>query len=108
MLMEGRTYIVGREGHIYINDPAVSKYHAEITIIDGEVYLKDLGSTNGTYLVKNRQLIYFKEGFVHLKQPVVLGNQKFTIENLLEIVGLFTLDQEKPEHPAVASEAALG
>ena len=47
--LENRTYIIGREGHIYINDPTVSKQHAEIQIINGEVYLRDLGSTNGTF-----------------------------------------------------------
>ena len=48
--LESRTYIIGREGHIYINDPTVSKQHAEIQIINGEVYLRDLDSTNGTFL----------------------------------------------------------
>ncbi len=46
--MENRIFTIGREGHININDPTVSKQHAEIEIIDGEVYLRDLESTNGT------------------------------------------------------------
>ena len=61
--MESRTNIIGREGHIYINDPTVSKQHAEIQIINGEVYLRDLGSTNGTFLIKNNRLVPFHEGW---------------------------------------------
>jgi hypothetical protein len=69
--MESRTYIIGREGHIYINDPTVSKQHAEIQVINGEVYLRDLGSTNGTFLIKNNRLVPFHEGYVQLHQPIV-------------------------------------
>ncbi|MFV2031946.1 MAG: FHA domain-containing protein [Gammaproteobacteria bacterium] len=85
--MGNQTYIVGREGHIFINDPTVSKKHAEIQIKNGEIYLRDLGSTNGTYLVKNQRLVPFKEGYVQLKQAVVMGNRQYTIYELLEIAG---------------------
>jgi pSer/pThr/pTyr-binding forkhead associated (FHA) protein len=87
--LESRTYIIGREGHIYINDPTVSKQHAEIQIINGEVYLRDLGSTNGTFLIKNNRLVPFAEGYVQLRQPIVLGNRQYTIQSLLEIAGAF-------------------
>ncbi len=30
--IQNKTYIIGREGHIYVNDPTVSKQHAEIRI----------------------------------------------------------------------------
>ena len=87
--MESRTYIIGREGHIYINDPTVSKQHAEILVINGEVYLRDLDSTNGTYLIKNNRLVPFHEGYVQLHQPIVLGNRQYTVQSLLEIAGAF-------------------
>jgi len=87
--LESRTYIIGREGHIYINDPTVSKQHAEIQVINGEVYLRDLGSTNGTFLIKNNRLVPFNEGYVQLHQPIVLGNRQYTIRSLLEIAGAF-------------------
>ena len=77
--MENRSYIIGREGHIYINDPTVSKQHAEIQIISGEVYLRDLGSTNGTYLIKNQRLVPFK--------PPLSKRRKTTIPGL----GLFEM-----------------
>lgn len=87
--IESRTYVIGREGHIYINDPTVSKQHAEIQVINGEIYLRDLGSTNGTFLVKNQRLVAFKEGYVQINQVVVLGNRHYTIRQLLEIAGAF-------------------
>jgi pSer/pThr/pTyr-binding forkhead associated (FHA) protein len=87
--IESRTYIIGREGHIYINDPTVSKQHAEIQVINGEVYLRDLDSTNGTYLIKNNRLVPFHEGYVQLHQPIVLGNRQYTVQSLLEIAGAF-------------------
>ncbi|HKJ50921.1 MAG TPA: FHA domain-containing protein [Gammaproteobacteria bacterium] len=87
--MENKAYIIGREGHIYVNDPTVSKQHAEIQVINGEVYLRDLGSTNGTFLIKNNRLVPFNEGYVQLHQPIVLGNRQYTIRSLLEIAGAF-------------------
>jgi pSer/pThr/pTyr-binding forkhead associated (FHA) protein len=87
--LESRTYIIGREGHIYINDPTVSKQHAELQIINGEVYLRDLDSTNGTFLIKNNRLVPFNEGYVQLHQPIVLGNRQYTIRGLLDIAGAF-------------------
>ncbi len=53
----GRQYIattplvkIGRksDNHIYLKDPKVSRYHALITIRGDQLYIKDLGSTNGT------------------------------------------------------------
>ncbi len=92
--MESRTYVIGREGHIYINDPTVSKQHAEIEVTNGEVYLRDLGSTNGTFLIKNNRLVPFNEGYVQLRQPIVIGNRQYTIHSLLEIAGAFAAQYE--------------
>lgn len=88
-LMEGRTFILGREGHIYIDSSTASKHHAEIRIIDGKIYLRDLGSTNGTFLRKNNQLVRFDEGFVNPLQPIVIGGQTYLISKLLEIANDF-------------------
>ncbi len=93
-LMEGRTYILGREGHIYINSPSASKQHAEITIIDGRIYLRDLDSENGTYLLKNKRLVYFKEGYVNPFQPILIGDQTHTIQSLLAIAGDFVASDD--------------
>ena len=87
--MEGRTFILGREGHIYIDSSTASKHHAEITIKDGKVFLRDLDSTNGTFLVKNNTLVQFLEGYVNPNQPIVIGSDTYVIENLLAIASEF-------------------
>ena len=84
-LMEGRSFILGREGHIYMESPTASKHHAEISINGGKVYLRDLGSTNGTFLLKNKKLVRFKEGYVNLLQPIVIGRRTYVIQDLLSI-----------------------
>ncbi len=88
--LEGRILILGRDGHIYIDSPTASKHHAEIRIIDGKVKLRDLGSTNGTFLLKNRKLVQFTEGFVNPLQPIVIGNKPYVINDLLKIATEFS------------------
>jgi len=87
--LEGQTYIIGREGHIYIDGPAVSRAHAEIKFVDGRIRLRDLGSTNGIFLLRNKKLVPFQEGYVQPQQPIVIGNQKYTVKKLLEALGIF-------------------
>ncbi|MCP4238229.1 MAG: FHA domain-containing protein [Aestuariibacter sp.] len=87
--IEGRTFIIGRSGHIYLDSPAISKYHAEIKIIDGKVFLRDLNSSNGTYLLKDQKLERFEEGYVSMIQSVVIGNQKHIIQDLLKTANAF-------------------
>ena len=51
-LPEGRTLVVGRAvtSDLPIYDPTVSRRHAEVTLSDGGVSVRDLGSSNGTYI----------------------------------------------------------
>ena len=90
-LMEGRTFILGREGHIYIDSTTASKHHAEMRIVDGKIYLRDLGSTNGTFLRKNKALVRFEEGFVNPLQPIVIGGQSYVVQDLLKIANDFVV-----------------
>ena len=94
--MEGRSFVIGREGHIYVNSQSASKRHAEIRIIDGRIYLRDLDSTNGTYLVKNKGLVYFEKGFVNPRQPIMIGDQIHRIVNLLAIASEFVAQDDSP------------
>ena len=87
--MEGRRFILGREGHIYIDSPTASKHHAEIRIENGRIYLRDLKSTNGTFLLKHNSLIPFQEGYLNQMQSIVIGRQAYLIRDLLAIASDF-------------------
>ncbi|MCP4765206.1 MAG: FHA domain-containing protein [Gammaproteobacteria bacterium] len=88
-LMDGRSFILGREGHIYLDSPTASKHHAEISIDEGKVYLRDLGSTNGTFLLKDKRRVRFEAGYVSLLQPIVIGKRIYVIQDLLSIASDF-------------------
>jgi len=85
--MDGRSYIVGREGHIYMGDSSVSRKHAEIKIIKGRIRLRDLGSSNGIFYVIENRHVRFQEAYVELEQPISIGNQQCTAQDLLAAVG---------------------
>ncbi|MDO9556909.1 MAG: FHA domain-containing protein [Coriobacteriia bacterium] len=50
--LEDGSYSVGRdpESDIFLNDVTVSRHHASIDVIGGDVSVKDAGSLNGTYV----------------------------------------------------------
>ncbi len=112
-LIDGQTYIIGREGdiyiegHIYINSPTVSRRHAAMKIKNGRIYLRDLNSTNGTYLIENDSLVPFKEGYVSPSQTIVIGEVECTINSLLAIAGVYSasknntsdIEETKPTIP---------
>jgi len=98
-LLEGQTYIIGREGdiyvenHIYMDFPSVSRRHAAMKIKNGRIYLCDLDSTNGTYLIENDSLVPFKNGYVSPSQPIVIGCVKCTISSLLTLIGVHSVSK---------------
>ncbi|MCK4400798.1 Flp pilus assembly complex ATPase component TadA [bacterium] len=50
--LEGEAVTIGREKDcdLMISDPRASRHHAGLRLEDNQVYIKDLGSGNGTYL----------------------------------------------------------
>jgi adenylate cyclase len=51
-LQPGRVVVVGRAvtSDVPIYDPTISRHHAEVSLADGGVKVKDVGSSNGTFL----------------------------------------------------------
>jgi len=86
--MEGQTYVIGREGHIYIGDSSISRRHAELKILNGKIHLRDLNSSNGVFLVSARGAMRFREGYVSLQQPLLLGKIRCTVGSLLSTLGV--------------------
>ena len=103
--MEGRKFILGREGHIFIDSTTASKHHSEITITNGDVYLRDLDSTNGTYLLKNDARIPFQEGCVDLQQSIVIGGKALVIQDLLAIAKDFAAVDDAETEVEVAEKS---
>ena len=90
VFMDGRTYSIGRNGDIRIDDPAVSRKHAEIRFTQGKIFLRDLNSTNGIYLARGKNSGIFKQGFVSPHQRVMIGSRIYTIKSLLATIGVYT------------------
>ena len=69
-LIEDHTYRIGRSdgGNLVLADDAVSREHAVIVKKDDQFLLKDLHSTNGTYVNFNR-----------IQEAVLLENDKISI-----------------------------
>ena len=88
-LLEGRTYILGRQGHIYLDSPTASKQHAEISIRGGKVFLRDLNSRNGIFVIKNAKLVKFETGQIELSQAIVIGKRTYVIKDLLAFASDF-------------------
>lgn len=87
--LEGRSFILGRQGHILLPSKTVGRQHGEITILDGKIYLRDLGSRNGIYTLKGKKLVKFEEGYVSLLQRIYIGNECYMIRDLLAIASDF-------------------
>lgn len=68
-----QTIIIGRNGDqaFKINADGVSQRHAEITIADGKWYLRDLGSTNHTY-IRNSDGTYTMIGSMAIAENTVI------------------------------------
>ena len=105
VLMEGRIFILGREGHILIDSTTASKNHAEISIFDGDVYLRDLDSTNGTFLLKKNVRVPFEEGYVDLQQSIVIGGKVLVIQDLLAIAKDFAAVDDAATEVEVAEKS---
>ena len=65
-----------------LEDPSVSGSHCEIVVDGGSVLVKDLGSTNGTYI--NRAPV--KEGSLHSGEILALGCFEMVFEDEMPIV----------------------
>ncbi len=83
-LTEIRTYVIGREGHIYLGDDSVSRQHAEITLVNNRIRVRDLNSTNGVYLLNGKKVTRIHEEYVEPHQPLMIGKNKCTIQDLLD------------------------
>lgn len=81
--MNTKSYVIGRKGQIQLLDKTTSSKHAELAFMDDRLYLTDLGSTNGTYLVDHGKKKRFKEGYIEMDQIVSFGNYICSVKELV-------------------------
>jgi hypothetical protein len=72
------TFVIGRDHtcDLKVENDSVSRRHAQVTLKQGIWMIRDLGSSNGSYLDNQRITAHFLTGNAHLQ----LGNQGPTLE----------------------------
>lgn len=81
--MNNRTYVIGRNGNIQLFDKTTSARHAELVILDNQMYLTDLDSTNGTFIMDHGKRTPFKQGYIRLDQTLSFGQHICTVRELV-------------------------
>jgi len=103
--MSRKSYIIGRAGDITLYDDTVSRRHARLDVEGDECFLTDLESRNGTYLIRDKQLLPFSKGRVTNDQVFAFGECVRTMAQLLDsIAGRGTPPASVVPAPAVAPE----
>lgn len=86
-MSEIATFTIGRgQGcEIHIDDPSVSRRHAELVVASGPVYfLTDCQSSYGTHCVQGGDWAPIRQAVVQRGDQVRLGNYVATIGDLLD------------------------
>lgn len=80
----GQQFLVGRDPHCQLRpaSPAISKQHAAILIRDAKVFVKDFGSTNGTF-VNDEAVAPETEHELRMGDRLKMGPLDFTIQIVL-------------------------
>ena len=89
-LLTGLRYVVGRAGSsdLPVVDASVSRRHAEVEIAEGGLRIRDLGSTNGTFVDGHR----VAEALAAPGAQLAFGKVDFTLENDRPILGAGAAD----------------
>jgi pSer/pThr/pTyr-binding forkhead associated (FHA) protein len=79
-LKPGSTLVVGRavNSDVPIYDPTISRQHAQLSVQNGGVLVKDLGSSNGTFLNGSR----ITEAVAVPNDVVMFGKVSFYVREL--------------------------
>jgi len=81
--MNSRTYVIGRQGNIQLFDKTTSARHAELVILNNQMYLTDLDSTNGTFIMLHGKRKRFTKGYISLDQTLSFGEHICTVRELV-------------------------
>lgn len=111
--MTHRSYIIGRAGDILLYDNTVSRRHARLDVDGAEFHLEDLDSRNGTFEIRDKQLVPIMRQRVSLDQVFAFGECVRSMTQLLgaaagdEMAAAGLVSQLSPD-PNDATVHALG
>jgi hypothetical protein len=80
-----------------INHPGVSSFHCEIELSNDGVFLRDCGSTNGTFVNEER----IKEAWLRAGQTVRFSNVELFVESTDITISIPKFERERPKPPVV-------
>lgn len=94
-----------RENDLFLDDRSVSKLHASLVMNDeGKLRVADVGSTNGTYLEKER-ISYGKAYEIEPGEPVAFGEVKCRFDWNFEAATVESkIENDSPEHSPFGGE----
>jgi pSer/pThr/pTyr-binding forkhead associated (FHA) protein len=69
--------------YIGIEDRRVSRRHAEIYVLNDRIFVRDLGSKNGTFVLEQGRVHRITEGYVRPQQIVSFGGRLERVASLL-------------------------
>ena len=77
----------GRPQHfIGLKDRRVSRRHAEVYVVEGRIFLRDLNSKNGTFIIEDGHKKRLTEGYV---QPTQLVSFAGCVRTMRDVLGEF-------------------
>ena len=102
-------YKIGRspKSDIVLTDGSVSREHAEISdTSDGRYSIVDVGSTYGTFIMREGEWRKIKQAVIAPDEPVMLGKLKTTPAEMLQLKGSRPFEPSSRE-PAIRRLAAI-
>jgi hypothetical protein len=66
-----------------IPDSTVSRRHAVIYVTEQRIYMRDLGSKNGTFVVDEGRARRFSQGYVTRDQDIRFGDHRCRLDRLI-------------------------
>ncbi len=91
------------ENHFPVNHPTVSARHAELILTADGVLLRDLDSTNGTFI--NDALV--KQAVLQPGQKLRLGDVEFVIDTTDARIAIPEIERPVPAPPVVLPDGAM-
>ena len=91
------------ENHFTIDHPTVSAWHCEIAVREGDLVVRDCGSTNGTFI--NGTMV--REASLVAGQTLHLGSVELYVESTEVALAIPKFDVPRPTPPVVLSDGSL-